>query len=564
MAKKKRKKLKVKAVVILFIVLFIVFGLGGFVFYKIKENIKYNMHETKYIASANLSEKLYNEKGEEALDIIRGNEVVLYPNRILNDLYEVSYDNKTYYAKKDILVDDISLVVLEKNAFVRTTYNLKESNDSTKLLELVKKGTELQIIGFDKLNSDGTVNMYKVQVGDKIGYFYYKYVLPTKEEAMVNYGETFNKKVLTNTKNPYGGGSIATLDYFPVEKPKFEDNVMPDNVYSLYLEGTGEIIKHIDEFIKLAKETKINTFVVDIQDDIASYGTDYMKEVSPSSYKVALTKESAYQEAIKKLKDNGFYVIGRITAFKDSNYVKDHKSAGISYKSSGKLVTKSGSNWPTVYSRDVWEYKVNLAVDAVKTMGFNEIQFDYVRFPDGVSGSDIDFHNTYNETKAEAVQRFLMYACDELHKYNVYVSADVFGESSWGYVTSYGQYWPADSNIVDAISAMPYLDHFGNNYGGYTNPWEHPYETMATWAKTAQARQKETPTPAIARTWVTAYNTPYWNPTVTYNADSVSKQIEALYDNGLKGGYMTWNAYSYSNKLNKYKLQKAAYSKEYK
>ena len=116
----------------------------------------------------------------------------------------------------------------------------------------------------------------------------------------------------------------------------------------------------------------------------------------------------------------------------------------------------------------VWEYKVELAKEAVALFGFNEIQFDYVRFPDGTydyeEDGNIDYRNEYDETKAQAIQRFLMYACDELHDCGVYVSADVFGETSGSYVTAYGQYWPAISNVVDVISGMPYPDHFAQGY----------------------------------------------------------------------------------------------------
>ena len=91
----------------------------------------------------------------------------------------------------------------------------------------------------------------------------------------------------------------------------------------------------------------------------------------------------------------------------------------------------------------MWEYKVALAKDAVETMGFQEIQFDYVRFPDGTydyeKAGTIDYRNENNETKAQAIQRFLMYATDELHDLGVYVGADVFGESVETYVTAYGQ-----------------------------------------------------------------------------------------------------------------------------
>ena len=113
------------------------------------------------------------------------------------------------------------------------------------------------------------------------------------------------------------------------------------------------------------------------------------------------------------------------------------------------------------------------------------------------------------------------------------------------------------SNIVDAISAMPYTDHFGSD----SSYWTNPYQTMYNWGKTAAERQKETPTPAIARTWITAYDTPYWKPTVIYNGEMLERQIQGLYDAGLTGGYMTWNS---GSNLAKYKQQSSAFNKSYK
>ena len=193
-------------------------------------------------------------------------------------------------------------------------------------------------------------------------------------------------------------------------------------------------------------------------------------------------------------------------------------------------------------------------------MGFNEINFDYVRFPDKMTSieknNQVDLGNTYNEEKAQAIQRFLQYATDELHKSNVYVSVDVFGESTNGtYVTAYGQYWPAISNVVDVISGMPYPDHFSKGYYGIDKPWNHPYELMTAWAKDAAKRQKETTSPAIVRTWIQAFNVQsYVDPNgIAYEAEEIEKQVTALFEQGLKGGYITWLS---SSNLDKYKTQK--------
>ncbi len=75
-----------------------------------------------------------------------------------------------------------------------------------------------------------------------------------------------------------------------------------------------------------------------------------------------------------------------------------------------------------------------------------------------------------------------------------------------------------------------------------------------------QQDKKEIPTPAVARTWITAYDTPYWKPTVIYNASKIEDQVRALYDNGLDGGFITWNS---SSSLAKYEQIKSAFAKNY-
>lgn len=564
----KRKRVKKKPFVILLLLLLI--GGGGYLYYNYM-NSK-NATLTKYLANSEEEVSLYNEEGQEVKKVYRGTKVNHYINQDEDDRAKVKLGEEEYFIKKDYLVSDIKDTVQEKEMYVRTSYNLNKDLDSIDLLSLAKKGDKLEIIGFDKLDENGKVNIYKVKNGTDEGYFYAKYLVRSEEEALKDYDYNGAMEFHKKQKNTYGGGDGASLDYYPVEKPKFSDNIMPEECYTLYLNGTKGVMNMVDDYIKFAKTTKINAFVVDIIDDVnVGYASPYMKENSPTSYKHAQNSVENYQNAIKKLKDNGFYVIGRITAFKDSYYVSDHNENAIT-NSSGKPLRHQSSYWPSAYNRDVWKYDVELAMEAVELMGFNEIQFDYVRFPDGLGTMEknktVNYHSTYNETKSQAIQRFLMYATNELHKKNVYVSADVFGESSYGsgYVTSYGQYWPAITTVVDVISAMPYTDHFGKNYGGHAEPWLYPYDTINTWAKTASKGQSLSASPAIARTWVTAYNTPVAasGTSLSYNGKEVSDQIRALYDNKLDGGYMTWNAFSYLHNLEKYQRQKDAYTKEYK
>ena len=458
--------------------------------------------------------------------------------------YYLTYlDALTYgYVASGSITQDPDAVVEEKTVYVRTPQNLRLSADGAELGELVTQGTELAVTGYDRLDS-GVVHLYEVSSGGKTGYISGEYTATTPEAATEIYDRFGVYATHAAREDLYGGGDGGSLDYYPREKASFSDNVMPDPCYSLYLTCDAKVLANIDAYIAYAKTTKINAFVVNIMDGTSvGYPSEVYKTYSPTAYQYANNTSEEYKTAIQKLKNAGFYVIGRLTTFNDSFFAEDHPECAIS-DSSGKPLYIAGSYWPSAYCRYAWEYKVALAEDAVKTMGFDEIQFDYVRFPDGTyqyeKNGGIDYRNEYGETKAQAIQRFLMYACDELHNLGVYVSADVFGETCETYVTSYGQYWAAISNVVDVISGMPYPDHFSQN-GSY-RPWEHPYDTILTWAQKAVQRQKETPSPAIVRTWIQAYDAIRY-PYNTYGAAEVGGELQALRDAGLTGGFMAWNA----------------------
>ena len=387
----------------------------------------------------------------------------------------------------------------------------------------------------------------------------------TEEEVKTNYAQNSYDNIYSKVSNTYNGGDPSKLDYYPYAKANFEDNVMPESVYSLYL--NSGVLNNIDAYIEFAKTTKINSFVVDIKDNEApAYPAEIFKNQSPTTYERAINTYDEYKEAITKLKNAGFYVIGRITVFKDSYYVKDNPEVAISNKSDNSPYKHNGTYWPSAYNRDVWYYNVALAKEAIQEFGFNEINFDYVRFPDRMQRieNNIDLKNSYEEDKIEAIANFVRYATDEIHNQGAYVSIDVFGETTNGtYTTAYGQYWPTISNIADVISAMPYPDHFSDGYYGIKKPWNNPYQLLKTWGSFAQDRQKETPSPAKVRTWIQAYDVMKYVDSngIAYNAEAVEQEIRALYDAGLNGGYITWLS---NSSLSKYQKQKKAFEIDYR
>lgn len=558
---KRRRKRKIKIGRVLAFVIILILIIGIIIFFTSKGKHISIGKSSMYLAGDTNKVTTYIMDEDNSLkensELVRGKKVIYSGKKVNmndNEYLLIKFDNKEYYVNAKQLVKNVKDVVLEKERYVRTSVTVYENETDSKIASFIKKGNKLDIIGYDKLFDDGNVNMYKIKYNDTEGYVYSKYLVNDKESADSVYNENGVYDIHKDRKfkgRELYGGKASTLDYYPYERVEFEDNKLLKKAKTMYLNaGT---IGSIDSYLKIAKENGVNAIVVDIKDGALAYSSNVAKEISPTAYATAINDNSSYKSAIDKIKDAGIYAIGRIVVFNDVHYGKDHPEDCISSTASSRL-------WPSAYSRGAWYYNVELAKEAVKEMGFNEIQFDYVRFPEDAYNMSIkgnsDFKNKYDEEKAEAVQNFLFYATDQIHKVGAYLSVDVFGECSGEYVTAYGQYWPAISNIVDAISSMPYTDHFGRS----VDTWTNAYQTVYNWAKGAAARQKEIPTPAVARTWITAYDTPYWKPTVIYNASKIEHQVRALYDAGLDGGFITWNS---ASSLAKYEQIKTAFNKDY-
>lgn len=532
--------------------------------------IMYLASSTNEVKVYTLSNNIRNEKTLlESKKLPRGTKIKIIKNNKITikgkNYHLIKLNNNNYYIEDINLSKNYNEVVLENKIYIKAaTSILKEDNS---ILGLAKKGEEFKVLGFDYLNKDGTVNKYTIEKEFEIGKIYGQYTAYTKEEALTNYMASIYDPIHSKVKNPYGGGEAIELDFYPNEKPNFKNNTMPTSVYSLYLNCHKSTIDNIDSYIEFAKTTNINAFVIDIKDNEApAYPAKIFKTLSPTNYKKAINSYDGYKEAIRKLKEANFYVIGRITTFKDNYFVKDNQEVAILDKNTNKPYLHNGSYWPSPYNRDVWYFNVELAKEAVEEFGFNEINFDYVRFPDKMNKVDdiIDLKNTYNESKVQAIQRFISYARDSLHELNTYISIDVFGETTNStYTTAYGQYWPAISNVSDVICAMPYPDHFVSGSYGLKKPWNEPYKLMYYWGLAANDRQKETTTKAKVRTWIQAYDVMKYvdKNGIKYNDKEIEAQIRGLYDANIMDGYITWLS---NSNLEKYKSQANAFKIDYR
>lgn len=400
--KRKRVKRKIKVGRLLIAILILVI-IGLLIFFLTKKSSDIIIHKKNmYLASDNNEVVLYsydeNNNLKEDKKVVRGKKVTCYDNVIDEDdtkYNKIKYEDNVYYVNSGNLVSDANEVVLESSRFIRTSSTVYENDKDTKISSFIKKGNEVSIVGYDYLNDDGSVNMYKIEKDDISGYVYAKYLVSSSDEANINYNENSVYDTHKDRKYPgreLHGGSAATLDYYPYEKVEFKDNPLMKNAKAMYLNAAT--ISSIDSYLKIAKENGVNTIVVDIKDGALAYSSEVAKEVSPTAYATAINDNSVYKSAIDKIKEAGIYAIGRIVVFNDVHYGKDHPEDCISSSASSRL-------WPSAYSRGAWEYNVNLAIEGAKEMGFNEIQFDYVRFPEdaynmSISGNS-DFKNKYDE-----------------------------------------------------------------------------------------------------------------------------------------------------------------------
>ncbi len=457
--------------------------------------------------------------------------------------YHIFYEGRYGYIAVDHVDPSSDRVLRESQIYVRTTTNLYAAPTSLTLTELVEKGTVLNVLGYDYLEDDGSAHMYEVKCGDTVGWIRAEYTTIGFSDAMANWtSEDDSYASHVSRGDAYGGGDAKDLDYFPRENADFSDegNAMPDACYSIYVPARSSALESIDEYLALAAGTKINTFIFTISDDqVLACPFETIRELGILGSYTTLTDSESFAAAVRKVQDAGYYTVARIVTFEDVPLANAYPELAYGSPAGGVQLIRDAA-WPSVFSRDVWRIKVELALEAAESFGFNEIMYDSLQVPYGLEEyTGIDLRNNYDESNAQALQRFLMYAADNLHDHNIYISAMVYGETAGTYVSNYGQYWDAFSTVVDVICATPYPDTYANYWtsAGYYRPYQHPYSVLSSWAERVVRRQAECSTPAKVRTWIQIWD----DDAYTYDNAAIEREILGLYDNGITDGYATWN-----------------------
>ena len=343
------------------------------------------------------------------------------------------------------------------------------------------------------------------------------------------------------------------LDFSPIEKKNYPENKRRE-VRGIYVtSSSAALTKRVDDLIALSKRTKINAFVIDVKEDD---GTLLFKMEAGEKYNPTANRRSPIKDInkfMKKLKDNNIYTIARIVSFKDPTYAKANPDKAIITKATGKPFTNSdGVIWVSPHDRYLWEYNVAVAKEAALA-GFDEIQFDYVRFPASNGGKldkELDYRNPKKESKPETIQKYLQYARKELEPLGVYVAADVYGQvGSLPDDMALGQHWESVSNVVDYICPMIYPSHYGKGVYGLPVPDAEPYKTVYRSTQDSMNRNANIDTPAMIRPWIQAFTARWVKGYIVYGPEQIELQVKALKDLGINE-YILWSP------TNKYRIEK--------
>jgi hypothetical protein len=311
----------------------------------------------------------------------------------------------------------------------------------------------------------------------------------------------------------------------------------PFQVKALYLTVYGTAVSRIREAALAAIErNNLNSLVIDVKGDggFIPFKVDLPLAEEIGAQKTILIKDM--KAAVAALKEKNLYLIARIVVFKDNFLATAKPELAVRTKGGGIFRDRERLRWTEPLKREVWDYNIAIAKIAAE-LGFDEIQFDYVRFPDN---RHVAFSKPVNrDIRTETITGFLEAAQKALAPYNVLVGADIFGYVCWNLDdTGIGQQIAPLVNAVDVVCPMLYPSGFTWGIPKYRNPVKNPYEIVYLSLKKAQERTGASP--LKFRPWIQAFRD-YAFRLGDFKEDRMRIQIKAAEDFGASG-YMFWNA----------------------
>ncbi len=360
------------------------------------------------------------------------------------------------------------------------------------------------------------------------------YLIPSREVA--------ERSALANS------GTGTTIASAPPVKPQHV--ITPDKVRAIYMTSWVAGTKNWrEELVNFIEKTELNSIVIDVK--------DYSGRISFDTGDSVIKAEGSEEIRVKDMKSfidelhgKGVYVIARITVFQDPFYSKKHPTAAVQTKSGTLWRDKKGISYLDPGSKEAWDYTIRIARDS-EAVGFDELNFDYIRFPSDGNMSSIAFpasmkilksgeasSATSTPWKVRVLSSFFSYLHQNLKDVGVPISADVFGMTTTNRDDlNIGQVLEAIIPYFDYVAPMVYPSHYPPTFHGFKNPADHPYEVIYFAMSSAVTRLNAASTsPDKLRPWIQDFNLG-----AKYDATKIIAEKKAIYDSGLDS-WMSWDA----------------------
>ncbi len=308
--------------------------------------------------------------------------------------------------------------------------------------------------------------------------------------------------------------------------------ITPRAVYlSFWGVGTSVVREPV---LNLTASTPVNAVVIDVKGDLGyvCYRSGVALATDIGAQKIVTVPDMP--ALLSRLHKQGIYTIGRIVTFKDNMLATAQPKLAVR-RNGAVFKDHEGLAWVDPFAPEVRKYNIDLAVSAAKA-GFDEIQFDYVRFPDA---KGVEFSQpATDQSRPEAITAFLKEAKEKLVPYNVFLAADVFGYICWNKGdTGIGQDITRVAEVLDYISPMLYPSGFMYGIPNYRNPVTHSYEIVRFSLDRAKLRTQLDP--VRFRPWLQAF-ADYAFDKRQFGRSEIQAQIKAAESFGADG-WILWN-----------------------
>ncbi len=338
-----------------------------------------------------------------------------------------------------------------------------------------------------------------------------------------------------------GALAVENISIGEALAPKHEPPVhikTPEVVRAIYMSswvaGTPSMRNDIVHFVTNGSE--INSIMIDIKD----YTGKIAFEVSDAELKRLDWSEKRIpdiREFIRELHGHHIYVIGRIAVFQDPHIVKKLPELAVADISGGIWKDRKGLPFVDVGAKPYWDLMVRMARES-EQVGFDEINFDYIRYPSDGALSRTVYRHTGAREKSDVLEDFFKYLHSELKDLPIPLSADIFGLVTWAEDDlGIGQILEKIAPHFDYIAPMVYPSHYDAGFQDFKNPSLHPYEVIfASMARAKFRLEKIGEDPQKLRPWIQDFDL----RGVKYGVAEIKAQKQAIYDSGLKS-YMSWD-----------------------